>query len=41
MWTPGRLDSKNWSTIGRSTPRSEVPNTSLMASTGHSAAQRP
>src|SRR5438045_3397665 len=41
MWTPGRLDSKYWSTIGRSTPRSEVPKTSLMAPTGHCAAQLP
>ena len=40
-WTPGREDSKNSSTSGRSTPRSAVPKTSRMAPTGHSAAQRP
>ena len=41
MWTPGRLVSKNVSTSGSSTPRSADPNTSRIAPTGHSAAQRP
>ena len=39
--TPGREDSKCASTSGRSIPRSAVPNTSRIAFTGHSAAQRP
>ncbi len=41
MWTPSRLVSKNSSTSGSSTPRSAEPKTSLMASTGHSAAHLP
>ena len=41
MWTPGRLVSKCSSTSGSSTPRSAAPNTSLIASTGHSAAHLP
>src|SRR5512137_1077049 len=40
-WTPGRLDSKNSSISGRSTPLSLEPITRRMAWTGHSAAHRP
>ena len=38
--TPLRLDSNSSSVSGRSTPFSALPNTSLMAPTGHSTAQR-
>src|SRR5439155_1559026 len=39
--TPGRLDSKNSSSEGRSTPRSAVPKTSLIAPTRHPTAPLP
>lgn len=41
MNRPGTFDSNSGVTAGMSMPRFSVPNTSVIASTGHAAAQAP